>query len=315
MLYGDLDPSKDGTVSVRHDSADSVTISYKGVPVWGQNAGNTASVTLEKSGRVSLQYGTVAGSSYIAGISAGGAGNSASPTDLTAQGAEIGYGGTKTVYEVYGNGKTFDLAGKKIVFTTDGQNPDPNVDPDPNVPSDTSVPLADDATAGVPIGFSFPFFGKSYTTVYVNSDGNLTFGAGDGVTANRTVSRFLTGAPRIAALYSDLDPSSGGGVSYTQKDASTLVISYTGIPVWGEGGTNSFTVTLTADGTITLGYDSVSVGSFIVGVSKGGSGNGGSQVDLAGASWTVPYSGYGGLYQQFGNGVSLPAGKTITFSK
>lgn len=315
VLYGDLDPSKDGTVSVRHDSADSVTISYKGVPLWGQNGGNTASVTLEKSGKISLQYGTVSASASIAGISGGGAGNSASPTDLTAAGAEIAYGGTKTVYEVYGNGKTFDLAGKKVVFTTDSANPDPNPNPDPVVPSDTSVPLADDDTAAVPLGFTFPFFGKTYTKVYVNSDGNLTFGAGDGATADRSVARFLTGAPRIAAVYSDLDPSSGGGVSYTQTDATTLTISYTGVPVWGEGGTNTFTVTLTADGHITIGVDNASVSSYIVGVSKGGAGNSGSQVDLAGASWTVPYGGFGALYQKFGSGNTLPDGAKITFSK
>lgn len=313
VLYGDLDPSKNGSVTVRHDDADTVTISYKGVPLYGQNATSTASVKLESSGKVTLVYGSVSGSSYIAGISRGGAGNSASPIDLTATGQSFGYGGDKTVFEVFGNGKAFDLGGKTISFTTDSSNPDP--DPGPVVPSDTSVPLGDDDAAAVPIGFNFPFFGKSYTTVYVNSDGNLTFGAGDGVTANRSVSRFLTGAPRVAVLYSDLDPSSGGGVSYTQVDASTLQITYSSVPVWGEGGTNSVTVTLTADGNIALSYDDVNVSSYIVGVSKGGSGNSGSEVDLASAAAPVPYTGYGALYQTFDSGSSLANGTKLTFTK
>lgn len=313
VLYGDLDPSKNGSVTVRHDGPSSVTISYKGVPLWGQNAVSTASVKLDASGQVTLTYGSVSGSSYIAGLSKGGAGNSASPMDLSAAGA-VGYGGTDNAFETFGNGKAFDLANKTIVFTTDEDaNPDP--DPGPVVPSDTSVSLGDDDTAAVPIGFNFPFFGKTYSTVYVNSDGNLTFGSGDGVTANRTVSRFLTGAPRVAILYSDLDPSSGGGVSYTQVDASTLQIKLASIPAWGGGGASSATVTLKSDGTIELSYDDVGVTSYIVGVSKGGSGNTGSQVDLAGADWAIPYTGYGALYQQFGNGASLSSGAKITFTK
>ena len=316
VLYGDLDPSKDGTVSFRHDTADSITITYKGVPLYGQNGGSTASVTLDKAGNITLQYGGIAGSSYIAGISAGGSGNAASPIDLSASGAQIGYGGTQTLYEVFGSGKSFDLGNKTVVFSTSGDSPDPNPNPDPNdVPSDTSVPLGDDATASVPLPFSFPFFGKSYTSVYVNSDGNLTFGAGDGMTADRTVARLLSGAPRIAAVYSDLDPSSGGGVSYSQISATSVLIAYKGVPAWGEASGNDFSVTLSSSGEITIRYDNVGVSSYIVGVSKGGSGNSGSEVDLVGANWKVPYTGYGALYERLGNGTTMASGQELTFTK
>jgi len=39
----------------------------------------------------------------------------------------------------------------------------------------TRLPLGDDASGSVTLPFAFPFFGRSYTELFVNSDGNLTF--------------------------------------------------------------------------------------------------------------------------------------------
>ena len=44
-------------------------------------------------------------------------------------------------------------------------------------PFETAVSLSDDDSRKVDLGLSFPFYGTSYSEVYVNSDGNLTFGA------------------------------------------------------------------------------------------------------------------------------------------
>src|SRR5260221_14634927 len=42
---------------------------------------------------------------------------------------------------------------------------------------DTGTPLAlgDDASQRVPLSFTFPFYGRTYTEAFVNSDGNVTF--------------------------------------------------------------------------------------------------------------------------------------------
>ena len=87
------------------------------------------------------------------------------------------------------------------------------------------------------------------------------------------------------------------------------------IPVWGAGGTNTVTVTLSSNGNIDLSYDNVSVGSYIVGVSKGGAGNSGTQVDLVNATAPVPYTGYGALYQSLGSGAGFSDGAKLTFTK
>jgi hypothetical protein len=40
-----------------------------------------------------------------------------------------------------------------------------------------SLPGNDDgSTSTVPLPFAFPFFGETYTSVYINNNGNLTFG-------------------------------------------------------------------------------------------------------------------------------------------
>ena len=313
VLYGDLDPSSSGTVTFRKDDAQTVTITYENVPLWGQSgSGSTAAVTLSASGEVKIAYGAVSGSSYIAGLSAGGAGNTGTEMDLSGAGAEIGYAGEKTLYEVFGKGKSFDLSNKTLLFTP-GETVDPTPDPGPDAPSETSIPLADDDSEAIDLGFSFPYFGQSYTKVYVNSDGNLTFGQGDGATANRDLTRFLTGAPRVAVLYTDLDPSSGGaGVSYT-KDGGSVTIRYTGVPVWGQAGTNTISVTLSADGSITVEMDAISAESCIVGVSKGGAGNTGTAVDLL--SGEVHYDGKGAVYQSFGGFPFVLDGVKVTFGK
>src|SRR5690348_10468336 len=117
----------------------------------------------------------------------------------------------------------------------------------------THVDLGDDDTKAVTLPFDFPYFGTTYQQIYVNSDGNLTLIAGDGSSADRSLGRLTAGIPRIAPLFSDLDPSiSAGGVSVT-SEASRFVVSWVRVPVYtssGLGTPQTFQARLYPDGRI-----------------------------------------------------------------
>jgi len=173
-----------------------------------------------------------------------------------------------------------------------------------------------------PEGFHFPFYGKVYSSVVVNSDGNLTFGIGDGKVGDaRTEERFLTGPPRIAPLFTDLDPSDLGGGEVTFESGEGFIkFTWNQVPEWAEEPplkTNTFSVTLFSSGDILFEYDSVNItpdpSEFfpeglhsIVGVTAGGQ-SGGVSLDLSAADLTMTAQS---LYQVFpGNTFDLTGGQ------
>jgi len=267
---------------------------------------------------IELAYGQVAQDSFIVGVSKGGSGNTGAEQVLSTLGQPIAYGGTKSIFQAFGPGAAFDLGSKTIAFSTkDDVGPPP---PPPPTPTETFLTLGDDATAEIPLGFSFPYFGQTYTTAWVNADGNITLGKGDGVTAERDVLHFLIGPPRIALLYADLDPSLGGTVSYRHDDPQSTTIRFVGVPVWGNGGTATASAKLAASGAVTLSYDSVSIGNAIIGVSKGKTGNGNNnssvKLNVSGlmqSSWSMNASGSVHTLYASSDPFSL-AGKSVTFA-
>lgn len=135
------------------------------------------------------------------------------------------------------------------------------------------VALDDDDSAAFPLPFAFPFYSGRYSDLFINSDGNLTFVSDDHASTDRDVNRFLTGPPRIAPLFDDLDPSSGGGV-YRRSDGDGVLITWCSVPEFGSAANRvNVQVRLGADGNIDLVYGAtVSATSAVVGVSPGATG-------------------------------------------
>ncbi|PYR45187.1 MAG: hypothetical protein DMF95_21350, partial [Acidobacteria bacterium] len=91
------------------------------------------------------------------------------------------------------------------------------------------ISLGDDDSARLALPFTFPFYAGRYSEAFVNSDGNVTFGEEEHASSDRNVARFLTGPPRIAPVFDDLDPSRAGGV-FRLVDRDALQLTWCDVP-------------------------------------------------------------------------------------
>lgn len=161
------------------------------------------------------------------------------------------------------------------------------------------ITLGDDDSASVTLPFTVPFYSGRYTQLFVNSDGNITFVSDDHASTDRDVSRFLTGPPRIALLFDDLDPSVGGGV-YRRIDSDAIVVTWCDVPEFGSP-SNRVNVQLRigADGNLDFMYGTtVSATSAVVGVSPGATGIF-KPVDVSQAATSPISGGTGAVGERF----------------
>ncbi|MFJ3520120.1 MULTISPECIES: hypothetical protein [unclassified Streptomyces] len=143
--------------------------------------------------------------------------------------------------------------------------------PELPVPARAAVPLplSDDSTVQVSLPFTFRICGQAYTSVWVNSNGNLTFGSGDTNFVESTP-QFLNGQPRIAGLWDDLNPEAGGTVSYTSTQ-NEFTVAFENVPEFFNSGSNTFSMTLRrSSNQIDLKYGGLTAQDGIAGVSCGG---------------------------------------------
>ena len=111
-------------------------------------------------------------------------------------------------------------------------------------------------TAPVNIGFNFTFFGNTYSTVSINSNGHLQF------TPNPTTSTYAPFTPLpfvifplnpngndiVAGIWSDLDQSMGGTITYGTTGTTPnqkFIVDFNNVPVYGDlGSAVSFQIIL-----------------------------------------------------------------------
>ena len=136
-------------------------------------------------------------------------------------------------------------------------------------PLGEALTLTDDDTREMMLPFGFTFFNQQYDRVFVNSDGNLTFTEADTASTARSVSRFLTGPPRLAPLFADLDPSTGGKV-LAFSDAGRFSVTWCGVHEFDRPETATMQITLLADGRIEVHVSGqTTIRQAVVGASPG----------------------------------------------
>ncbi len=139
--------------------------------------------------------------------------------------------------------------------------------------------LGDDDAAEVALGFSFPFLGTDYGSIWVGSDGHITLGAGDSASTNRDAARLVGGPPRIAPYFLDLDPSSDGAV-YADVRADSVVVTWDGVPQFGGSDSNSFQAVLHETGSVDFVYGNLDASFAVVGVAEGSDEGPFNEIDL-----------------------------------
>ena len=166
----------------------------------------------------------------------------------------------------------FDLANTSLRFTLTGGIDlyTPCSEPAGSFPIDpaggSSLSLGDDDSQSVALPFSFEFYGTSYDSVYVGSNGYLTFGASD-TSYSESVSEHFA-IPRIAPLFDDLNPTVSGTIS-TRTVGNSVAITWDGVAEYGTTNRNDFQVVLEASGDFSITWLEIAVTDAVVGLSSG----------------------------------------------
>jgi uncharacterized protein (TIGR03437 family) len=182
--------------------------------------------------------------------------------------------------------KSFDLSGKTVQFTPSGNTytlsaPSVSFDSSFGTKLNFTVPPAvnpkagtdpgDDAYLTQDIGFNFSFFGTTYTSLAISSNGNIVFrnsGVSNAVfdagavATGESLAEFQKGLPRIAPYWHDLDataPATTGDKGiYLRKDADRVVITWNQLNDFpnsaSDNGIQTFQATLFNDGRILFNY-------------------------------------------------------------
>ncbi|MFN0127277.1 MAG: hypothetical protein ACKV19_11395, partial [Verrucomicrobiales bacterium] len=131
------------------------------------------------------------------------------------------------------------------------------------------IPLGDDGSYQLSLPFSFSMVGQSFDSVWVNANGNLTFGGPDG-SFSPSVAGFLDGLPRIAGLWRDLNPGAGGIVTFKQA-TNSFTVFWRNVPAFPNIGANSFSITLQKNANhVKVAYGALTaVDGGIAGISAG----------------------------------------------
>jgi uncharacterized protein (TIGR03437 family) len=197
-------------------------------------------------------------------------------------------------FDLNGRAVQFTLAGSSYTITTASAGFDANFGTKLDLTTAPAVnPISfaepgDDAYITQDLGFSFSFFGATFTNVAISSNGNLTFrpanvsqrafdlGAASSIAS---LAEFQQGLPRIAPYWHDLDARAGqtqgaNGV-YFRRDSDRVMVTWNNIRDFPNDpavdlGVHRFQVTLFNNGRIVFTYDTAQLTSqALAGVTPG----------------------------------------------
>jgi len=191
--------------------------------------------------------------------------------------------------------------------------------PQPGVP----LPVGDDGFVELFPSFPIDFCGQRYTSLFVNANGSVTFGRNDETFSESTLGH-LSGPPRIAGLWDDLNASAGGSVVFGET-ASGFTVSWQGVPEFPAVGANSFSVTINRKNHIaellgavignpfSINYGAISATDGLAGYSCGGGNTSGFEQESQLSAFRGPIGGlipFPAVFEDF-VGAAAGAGETM----
>ncbi len=167
-----------------------------------------------------------------------------------------------------------DLAYTSVVFVPDGSLngyqafTDPAEDFFTDPAGGTPLPVGDDDPAYVALadGQTVWLYGVDYDHLHVGPNGFITFGESDSTWTESLAAHFRL--PRVSALFDDLNPTSGGEVSWKQL-ADRVAVTWLDVPEYGNNNRNSFQIEMFFDGRIRLTWLQIDARDGLAGLSAG----------------------------------------------
>ena len=165
------------------------------------------------------------------------------------------------------------------------------------------IELEDDDSVPFTLPFNFPLYGQSQPRAFVNSDGNITFEEEDRASTERNVSRVMTGPPRVAPFFADLDPSTGSGRVFVQNAPDAFTVTWCTVRGFDKEETVTVQATLLPDGNVEFQFgQTIELGAAVVGLSPGRAGSF-AAIDLSSSG--VLTGADGAIGERFSRTISL----------
>ncbi len=131
--------------------------------------------------------------------------------------------------------------------------------------SDSIAALGDDDYVEVPLPFTFDFYGNSYTSIFIGSNGFASFGSGYTTYSNGTIPSTSTPNNGLYVFWDDMRPPSGGHIdtaTYTIGGAKVFVIEWDSIPHYYNTGAFTFEIQIYEAGdSLAFLYEAVNFSS------------------------------------------------------
>lgn len=185
-----------------------------------------------------------------------------------------GCGGSdpSSFYELFSGSHPFDLANSGFtMFATPGGYIVAPVTNPIVTPATPSLGLADDVTVPVALPFAFPYAGGSTNSLWLCSNGWISFEATTSTALTESAAGLVSGTMRVCPMWDDLNPNAGGSV-HAEVDpfnAGLFHVTFLGVPEYSVGGSNDFQISIDSNGNIEFKYGVCSIGDCLVGFSPG----------------------------------------------